>query len=279
MRSVYRPARQHTLSENLKVFPVIMEGGEVAMKKRKFAWDLFWMVVLITAAMASAALALNPLIYKAERTRQIRRDVKQFSQSVEEIKEEAEQKEEPMPYEELYRSIQTYNEWLVTISQGNLTNRVSTEIVPITMTDYGLPDEVFGVLRIPAMDLEMPIYLGANYDNLANGAAVLTQTSIPIGGENTNAVIAGHRGWNGYPYFLDIENLQVGDLIFIKNVWEELTYQVKTIRIVYPDDIDAILIQPGKDMVTLMTCHPPNTGGRYRYLVYCERAKNEGADA
>jgi sortase A len=249
------------------------------MKKRKFAWELFWMVVLITAAMASAALALNPLIYKAERTRQIRHDVKQFSRSVEEIQEAAVQAEEPMPYEELYRSIQTYNEWLVTISQGNLTNRVSTEIVPITMTDYGLPDEVFGVLRIPAMDLEMPIYLGANYDNLANGAAVLTQTSIPIGGENTNAVIAGHRGWNGYPYFLDIENLQVGDLIFIKNVWEELTYQVKTIRIVYPDDIDAILIQPGKDMVTLMTCHPPNTGGRYRYLVYCERAKNEGADA
>ena len=249
------------------------------MKKRKFAWELFWMVVLITAAMASAAFALNPLIYKAERTRQIRHDVKQFSRSVEEIQEAAVQAEEPMPYEELYRSIQTYNEWLVTISQGNLTNRVSTEIVPITMTDYGLPDEVFGVLRIPSMDLEMPIYLGANYDNLANGAAVLTQTSIPIGGENTNAVIAGHRGWNGYPYFLDIENLQVGDLIFIKNVWEELTYQVKTIRIVYPDDIDAILIQPGKDMVTLMTCHPPNTGGRYRYLVYCERAENEGADA
>ena len=249
------------------------------MKKGKFAWELFWMVVLITAAMASAALALNPLIYKAERTRQIKHDVKQFSQSVEEIKEESEQKEEPMPYEELYRSIQTYNEWLVTISQGNLTNRVSTEIVPITMTDYGLPDEVFGVLRIPAMDLEMPIYLGANYDNLANGAAVLTQTSIPIGGENTNAVIAGHRGWNGYPYFLDIENLQVGDLVYIKNVWEELTYKVTTIRIVYPDDIDAILIQPGKDMVTLMTCHPPNTGGRYRYLVYCERTESEGADA
>ena len=249
------------------------------MKKGKFPWELFWMIVLITAAIASAALALNPLIYKAEKTRQIRHDIKHFSQSVEEIQETAEQAEEPMPYEELYRSIQTYNEWLVTISQGNLTNRVSTEIVPITMTDYGLPDEVFGVLRIPAMDLEMPIYLGANYDNLANGAAVLTQTSIPIGGENTNAVIAGHRGWNGYPYFLDIENLQVGDLIFIKNVWEELTYQVKTIRIVCPDDIDAILIQPGKDMVTLMTCHPPNTGGRYRYLVYCERAKNEGADA
>ena len=243
------------------------------MRGRKFYWELFWMVVLITAALASAALAINPLVYRAEKTREIRQGVKQFTQKVEEVQEISNQTEESMPYEELYRSIQTYNEWLVKINQGNLTNSVSMAIVPFTMTDYGLPDNVFGVLRIPAMDLEMPIYLGANDENMAAGAAVLTQTSIPIGGENTNAVIAGHRGWNGYPYFLDIENLQVGDLVYIKNIWEELTYKVTAIRIVYPDDIDAILIQPGKDMVTLLTCHPPNTGGQYRYLVYCERTE------
>ena len=243
------------------------------MRGRKFYWELFWMVVLITAALASAALAINPLVYRAEKTREIRQGVKQFTQKVEEVQEISDQTQESMPYEELYRSIQTYNEWLVKINQGNLTNSVSMAIVPFTMTDYGLPDEVFGVLRIPAMDLEMPIYLGANDENMAAGAAVLTQTSIPIGGENTNAVIAGHRGWNGYPYFLDIEDLRVGDLVYIKNIWEELTYKVTAIRIVYPDDIDAILIQPGKDMVTLLTCHPPNTGGRYRYLVYCERAE------
>ena len=67
--------------------PMIQGGGEAHMKKGKFPWDLFWMVVLVTAAMASAALALNPLVYRAERTRQIKHDVKQFSQSVEEIKE------------------------------------------------------------------------------------------------------------------------------------------------------------------------------------------------
>ena len=231
------------------------------------------MVVLITAAMASAALAIKPLVYRAEKTREIRQDVKQFAQKVEEVQEISVQAEETMPYEQLYRSIQTYNEWLVKINQGNLTNSVSMAIVPFTLTDYGLPDEVFGVLRIPAMDLEMPIYLGANDANMAAGAAVLTQTSIPIGGEDTNSVIAGHRGWNGYPYFLDIEKLQVGDLVYITNIWEELTYKVTAIRIVYPDDLDSILIQPGKDMVTLMTCHPPNTGGKYRYLVYCERVE------
>ena len=241
------------------------------MKERSFPWQLFWMVVLIAAVLASAAFALRPLVYNVDKTQEIKREVRQFNLNAEAVKEIAEEAEEPMPFESLYRSIQTYNRWLVELNQGNLDSLVATEIVPLSMTDYGLPDEVFAVLRIPAMDLEMPIYLGANENNMANGAAVLTQTSIPIGGESTNAVIAGHRGWNGYRYFLDIENLQVGDMVYITNIWEELTYQVTEIRIVNPDDVDAILIQPGKDMVTLMTCHPPDTGGRYRYLVYCER--------
>ena len=54
---------------------------------------------------------------------------------------------------------------------------------------------------------------------LANGAAVLGQTSVPIGGVNTNSVIAGHRGWNGYPYFLNLDELQIGDLVFFGNTY------------------------------------------------------------
>ena len=123
------------------------------------------------------------------------------------------------------------------------------------------PDQVFGVIRILRMDLEMPLYLGASYENMSNGASVLAQTSIPIGGENCNSVIAGHRSWNGYKYFLDIELLQYGDEVYITNLWETLTYKVVDIKIINPNDVNAILIQKDRDLVTLLTCHPYGSGG------------------
>ena len=152
------------------------------------------MVLLITAAFASAAFALRPLLFNLDKTQEIKRENVQFYMNADALQEIAKEAELPMPYESLFHALQTYNRWLVEIKQGNLDTRRAMEIVPFSMMDYGLPDEVFGVLRIPAMELEMPIYLGANDENMASGAAVLTQTSIPIGGENTNAVIAGHRG-------------------------------------------------------------------------------------
>ena len=244
------------------------------MRKPKYTWSLFATLLLVIAAFASAAIALRPLVFGLEKAQEIRRENKQFylnAEIVQEMRLEAEKGEEPLPYEDLYEAMQGYNTWLAESRQCYLTDRASTEAVPFYLTRYGLPDEVFGVIRIPAMDLEIPLYLGANDENMANGAAVLTQTSIPIGGESTNAVIAGHRGYGGYKYFKDIELLQKGDSVTITNLWGELVYEVTEIRIVYPYDVDAILVQEGRDMITLMTCHPPNSGGKYRYLVFCER--------
>ena len=106
---------------------------------------------------------------------------------------------------------------------------------------------------------------------MALGAAVLGQTSLPIGGSNTNCVIAGHRGWNGAAYFLNIDKLGIGDELSITNLWETLEYTVSEIRIIEPDEIDWILIQEGRELLTLMSCHPYASGGKYRYLVICER--------
>ena len=72
---------------------------------------------------------------------------------------------------------------------------------------------------------------------------------------------------------MDGAYVEVGDEVTITNLWGTLTYKVTGIQIISPNDVNAILIRPGKDMITLLTCHPPNSGGKYRYLVFCERVK------
>lgn len=177
----------------------------------------------------------------------------------------------PKQYPELWTKMQQYNEALFATEQSELSDESSYEQPSFILADFGLESEVFAVLSIPKLELTMPVYLGATARHMADGAAQMTATSLPIGGMNTNCVIAGHRGWNGAPYFLYIPTLEVGDEVTITNLWETLTYTVVETRIISPTDVDAISIQPGRDLITLLTCHPPATGGRQRYLVFCER--------
>ena len=176
----------------------------------------------------------------------------------------------PEIHTDLWYAMQAYNATIYAEGQQNLSCEYAYEKPSFNLKDYGLEDEIFGVISIPKLELEMPIYLGATYQHLADGAAHLSQTSIPLGGENTNSVIAGHRGWGGASYFRYITKLEVGDEVIITNLWETTTYEVVEIQIIMPNEVEKILIQPGRELVTLMTCHPYASGGRQRYLVICE---------
>lgn len=174
-------------------------------------------------------------------------------------------------YPELLTALQDYNRQLYVEKQCNLTDLEACEAPAADMTAYGVADEIIGVLEIPAMELTMPVYLGASDAHLAAGAAVLGNTSAPIGGNSTNCVIAGHRGWKGADYFRHIDRLAVGDTVTLTNLWETLTYTVADIQIIQPHEVDKIKIQQGCDLLTLLTCHPYASGGRQRFVVYCER--------
>ena len=184
-------------------------------------------------------------------------------------------------YPELLAAMRAYNENIFIEGQAGLCDAPAYEKPAFDLAEYGIEDGVIGVLSVPSISLEMPVYLGATYEHMAAGAAHLSQTSVPIGGKNTNCVIAGHRGWQGAPYFLNLDRIAEGDEVTLTNLWETLTYRVCGIRVIEPDNIDAVLIQPGRDMLTLITCHPYASGGRYRLVIYCERAEcaKESAEA
>ena len=177
-------------------------------------------------------------------------------------------------YPELLADLQTYNQRIYNEKQFGLVDLGACEEPAADLAAYGIEDEIIGVLEIPVMELTMPVYLGASDDHLAAGAAVLGNTSAPIGGNSTNCVIAGHRGWRGADYFRHIDKLAVGDTVKLTNLWETLTYTVADIQIIQPYEANKIKIQPNRDLLTLLTCHPYASGGRQRYVVYCERTIN-----
>ena len=184
-----------------------------------------------------------------------------------------EERKPEQQYPELMVDLQKYNRQLYKEKQCNLTDLEACEEPAADLTAYGIEDEIIGVLEIPAMELTMPVYLGASDAHLAAGAAVLGNTSAPIGGDNANCVIAGHRGWRGVDYFRYIDRLQAGDTVTLTNLWETLTYTVADIQIIQPHEVDKVKIQQGRDLLTLLTCHPYASGGRQRYVVYCERTE------
>ena len=182
--------------------------------------------------------------------------------------------DEPEQHPKLLAALQEYNRQLYAEKQCNLTDLEACEEPAADLTAYGIGDEIIGVLERPAMELTMPVYLGASDDHLAVGAAVLGNTSAPIGGDNSNCVIAGHRGWRGADYFRHIDKLAVVDTVKLTNLWETLTYTVVDIQIIQPHEVEKIKIQQGRDLLTLLTCHPYASGGKQRYVIYCERTEN-----
>ena len=184
-----------------------------------------------------------------------------------------EERKPEQQYPELLAALQEYNRQLYAEKQSSLIDLEACEEPAADLTAYGIEDEIIGVLEIPAMELTMPVYLGASDAHLAAGAAVLGNTSAPIGGDNSNCVIAGHRGWKGADYFRHIDCLQVGDTVTLTNLWETLTYTVADIQIIQPHEVEKIKIQPNRDLLTLITCHPYASGGRQRYVAYCERTE------
>lgn len=186
----------------------------------------------------------------------------------------AERNEPEQKCPELLAALQVYNQRIYVEKQSGLVDLEACEEPAADLTAYGIEDEIIGVLEIPTMELTMPVYLGASDAHLAAGAAVLGNTSAPIGGDNTNCVIAGHRGWRGADYFRHIDKLAVGDTVKLTNLWETLTYTVADIQIIQPHEVEKIKIQQGRDLLTLLTCHPYASGGKQRYVIYCERTEN-----
>ncbi len=137
-------------------------------------------------------------------------------------------------------------------------------------------DGIMAVIEIPKIGVKLPIYHTVADSVLETGVGHVEGTSLPVGGNSTHCVLAGHRGLPSARLFTDIDSLELGDVFYITTLGQRLVYQVDQILVVEPDDTSEMRLFRGKDFVTMVTCTPYGINTQ-RLLVRGSRVR--GGDA
>ena len=160
----------------------------------------------------------------------------------------------------MIKQAQDYNESLIGIgsiadpfSESNENQTEDDEYNKLLKID---DTGMMGYIDIPKIDIVLPVYHGISEKVLQSGVGHLPNTSLPVGGESSHAVLSGHRGLANAKIFTDLNKMEVGDVFYIKVLHHTFAYQVDQILTVLPSDTDALQIEKGKDYVTLVTCTP-----------------------
>lgn len=110
-------------------------------------------------------------------------------------------------------------------------------------------DAVIAVLRIPGIELEVPVYAGTTEHVLRRGAGLVEGTARP--GSAGNVGIAAHRD----SHFRGLKDVAIGDLIELGTPDQTRVYRINTLNIVDPGDVH-VLDDTGEPTLTLVTCYP-----------------------
>ncbi len=143
-------------------------------------------------------------------------------------------------------------------------------------------DGVMGYISIPKINVKLAIYHGTDETALQTGVGHLEGTDLPIGGEGSHTVLAGHRGLPSARLFTDLDQLEIGDQFYLYILDDVLAYEVDQILpMVDKDDYETLLeaMAPveGEDYVTLYTCTPYGVN-THRLLVRGHRVPYEGEE-
>lgn len=179
-------------------------------------------------------------------------------------------------FDRMWAEAEAFNEYLSKkTNRFNLTQEeLATYNSILDVTGTG----IMGYIDIPSIKISLPIYHGTDESILQIAIGHIAGTSFPIGGEGTHAAVSGHRGLPSARLFTDIDKLQAGDKFLLQILDRTLTYEVDQIRIVLPQELQDLEIDPYQDYVTLITCTPYGVN-THRLLVRGHRVDNDNTDA
>lgn len=174
---------------------------------------------------------------------------------------------------EMLDKARQYNEALYKMQKGEYAENVeilSKQSYRSMLSVNG--SNVIATINIPKINVDIPVRHGISERVLQSGAGHIRQSSLPVGGKNTRAVISGHRGLPTAKLFTRLDEIKKGDMFFISVADKTLAYKVSKIETVLPENVESIKPVKGEDLVTLVTCTPYGVND-HRLLVTGKRTK------
>ncbi len=129
----------------------------------------------------------------------------------------------------------------------------------VAETEIQNTENILGILKLPKIDLEVPIIEGINPQNLKYAVGHFSETAGI--GKKGNCAIAGHRSYTYNEYFNRLIEMEVGDQIIVNTKEKEFAYIVYEKKIVEPSEI-SVLDSTDDATITLVTCHPERSSSK-----------------
>ena len=218
-------------------------------------------IILILVFLVGLSLLLYPTFSDWWNSMHQSRAVASYVEQVANIDEDQ--------YEQLWNDAWEYNADLANRENSYVLSDEQKEIYNRILDVGGTG--IMGYIEIPSIGVTLPIYHGTDETVLQIAVGHLEWTSLPVGGESSHCVVSGHRGLPSAKLFTDLDKLVTGDVFMFRVLDEILTYEVDQILIVEPHETQALLMEPGKDLCTLITCTPYGVNS-HRLLVRGHRS-------
>lgn len=220
-------------------------------------------LILVLVLIAGLSLLLYPAFSDYWNSLHQSRAISGYADSVAQLEKE--------DYQHILDAAVAYNQDLLTReNQFSLTSE-QRSAYPELLNLAG--NGIMGYIEIPDINCSLPIYHGIDEAVLQVAIGHIEWTSLPTGGESTHCVLSGHRGLPSAKLFSELDKLREGDLFMLRILDELYTYEVDRILIVEPHEVDALLIEEGKSLCTLVTCTPYGIN-THRMLVRGHRVEN-----
>ena len=203
-------------------------------------------IILVLALTVGICMLLYPTVSNYWNSFHQTQLIEEYSQEVSSIDAEE--------YERILDEARLYN---AQIAEKGIDWRFSDEkraVYERTLNPFG--NGMMGYIRIPKIGVELPIFHGTKGMTMETAVGHMEQSSLPIGGAGSHCMLAGHRGLMSVMIFTHLDELQEGDTFTLRVLNETMTYEVDQIRAVLPNDLSNLIIVPGQDLCTLITCTP-----------------------